>query len=55
MRSGRLYALGIFLIVLGLDAIVIPGFLLFHNFLVSGGGAIIALLGFYAFISGIRS
>ena len=55
MRSGRLYALGILLILVGVDAITIPGFLLFHNFLISGAGVALVVLGLFTFISGVRS
>ncbi|TLX97883.1 MAG: hypothetical protein E6K96_02030 [Thaumarchaeota archaeon] len=55
MRSGRLYTLGIALIIFGVDAITIPGFLYFNNFLIGGAGAGVAVLGFLTFFSGVRS
>ncbi len=55
MRSGRLYTFGIALIIIGVDAVTIPGFLLFNNFLIGGAGAALTVLGFLAFFSGVRS
>ena len=55
MRSGRLYALGVALIVFGVVAVTIPGFLYFNNFLIGGAGAGVVALGFLALFFGVRS
>jgi len=55
MRSGRLYALGVGLIVFGVVAVTIPGFLYFNNFLIGGAGAGVVALGFLALFFGVRS
>jgi len=55
MRSGRLYALGMALIVFGVVAVTIPGFLYFNNFLIGGAGAGVVALGFLALFFGVRS
>ena len=55
MRSGRLYTLGVALIVFGMVAVTIPGFLYFNNFLIGGAGAVVAALGFLALFFGFRS
>ena len=55
MSSGRLYTLGVALIVFGMVAVAIPGFLYFNNFLIGGAGAAVAALGFLALFSGFRS
>ena len=55
MRSGRLYTLGVALIVFGVVAVTIPGFLYFNNFLIGGAGAGVVVLGFLALFFGVRS
>lgn len=55
MRSGKFYTLGIALIVIGVDAVAIPSFLLYHNFLIGGVGAAVTALGLLAFYLGIKS
>ena len=55
MRSGRLYTVGIALIVFGVVAVTIPGFLYFNNFLIGGAGAAVVALGFLALFFGLRS
>ncbi len=55
MRSGRLYTVGIALIVFGVVAVTIPGFLYFNNFLIGGAGASVVALGFLVLFFGFRS
>ena len=55
MRSGRLYTVGIALIVFGVVAVTIPGFLYFNNLLIGGVGAGVVALGFLALFFGFRS
>jgi len=55
MRSGRLYTLGVALIVFGVVAVTIPGFLYFNNFLIGGAGAGVVVLGFLVLFFGVRS
>jgi hypothetical protein len=55
MRSGRLYTVGIGLIVFGVIAVAIPGFLYFNNFLIGGAGAAVVALGFLTLYFGFRS
>src|SRR2546425_4239819 len=55
MRSGRLYTVGIALIILGGDAVTVPGFLYFNNFLIGGAGGGIAAVRVPAFLFRGRS
>ena len=55
MSSGRMYTLGVGLIVFGTVAVTIPGFLYFNNFLIGGAGAAVVVLGFLALYLGFRS
>ncbi len=45
MKSGSLYTLGIAGIIIGVDFLAIPGFLLLNSTLVTGAGVALAVLG----------
>jgi hypothetical protein len=52
LASGRLFTLGILLIVIGVDALIVPGYLVFKSPLISLGGLAMTLLGLLALVSG---
>jgi len=55
MRSGKLYTLGIALIVGGAALLAIPGFLLLNNLLFLGAGAAVIVLGVLAIYFGFKA
>jgi hypothetical protein len=54
MSSGGQLVFGIALVVLGLDAVAVPGYLVFKNIEIIGGGAVVAALGAILAIRGSR-
>jgi hypothetical protein len=54
IRSGNLYTLGVAGIIIGVDFLAIPGFLLLNNVLVTGAGVALSVLGAVATYFGSR-
>jgi len=54
MSSGSLFALGIILVVVGADAILVPGYLVLKSLSVTGAGAIVVAAGALAMYLGSR-
>ena len=54
MSSGRLFAVGIILVVFGADALLIPGYLVLKSIPVTGAGVLLTALGALAVYSGSR-
>ncbi|HME19355.1 MAG TPA: hypothetical protein VKF15_06455 [Nitrososphaerales archaeon] len=54
MSSGKLLATGIILVVLGADAVLIPGYLVLKSIPVTGGGILLTALGGLAMYIGSR-
>lgn len=52
--SGGLFALGVILVVVGVDAVLVPGFLVFRSMIVTGAGVGLTLLGLAALFFGSR-
>jgi len=52
--SGRLFAVGIILVIVGIDAILIPGYLVLRSLPVVGGGAALTILGVLAIYYGSK-
>lgn len=52
LASGRLFVLGIILVVLGVDAVVVPGYLVLKSAPVVGAGAVMVALGLLAMFFG---
>ncbi|MDV3244743.1 MAG: hypothetical protein LYZ66_06190 [Nitrososphaerales archaeon] len=54
LSSGGLFAIGILLVILGIDAVLVPGYLVFKSTPITVGGAALALVGLLAIIFGSR-
>jgi hypothetical protein len=54
LTSGGALAFGIALVVLGVDAVAVPGYLVFKNFEIVGGGVVLAVLGVILAIRGSK-
>ena len=54
IASGRLFALGLALLVLGVDAVAVPGYLVLKSVPVAGAGGALAALGALAIYRGTR-
>ncbi len=54
LSSGSVFAFGILLVILGIDAVLVPGYLVFKSTPITVGGAVLALLGLLAVYVGSR-
>ena len=54
ISSGGLFALGIILVLVGIDAVLVPGYLVFRSTPYVVGGVVLALLGLLAVYFGAR-
>ncbi len=54
LNSGGLFALGILLVILGIDAVFVPGYLVFKSMPITAGGAALAIVGLLAIFFGSR-
>jgi hypothetical protein len=54
VASGGLFAVGIAMVVVGVDAILVPGYLVFASFTITGIGAAVTALGLVAVYFGLR-
>jgi len=54
IRSGGLFSFGILLVLIGLDALLVPGVLLFRSADITAAGAIVTILGAIAVYYGTR-
>jgi hypothetical protein len=54
INSGGQLVFGIALVVIGLDAVVVPGYLVFKSLEIIGGGAVVAVVGVLLAIRGSR-
>lgn len=55
ISSGALFAFGILMVVAGVDALAVPGYLVMKNMVFVGAGAAVAVLGALAIYWGSRS
>ncbi len=54
ISSGRLFGLGILLLVVGVDALLVPGLLVLKSSLLTGAGGVVAVLGALALYIGSK-
>jgi hypothetical protein len=54
LSSGGFFALGILLVLLGIDALFIPGYLVYKSAPIMTGGVAIAVVGLLAVFLGLR-
>lgn len=54
LSSGSVFAFGILLVILGIDAFLVPGYLVFKNTPITVGGAVLAILGLLAIYFGSK-
>ena len=54
MSSGGMFAIGIILVLLGIDAVLVPGYLVYKSMPLVAGGAVLALVGLLAIYFGFR-
>jgi hypothetical protein len=52
MASGGLFALGVLLVVVAVDALVVPGYLVFNSYAITGAGGALTALGVLAMYFG---
>jgi hypothetical protein len=54
LSSGGLFAVGILLVLLGIDAVLVPGYLVFKSMPLIAGGVVMALVGLLAIYFGSK-
>jgi len=54
LSSGAFFALGILLVILGIDAVLVPGYLLFKSVQITAGGLALTVVGLLAVLFGLR-
>jgi hypothetical protein len=54
ISNGGVFALGILLVILGIDAVLVPGYLVFKSDPMAAGGVLLTLLGLVAIYFGLK-
>ncbi|MDV3292714.1 MAG: hypothetical protein LYZ70_00405 [Nitrososphaerales archaeon] len=54
LSSGSIFAFGILLVILGIDAVLVPGYLVLKSTPITVGGAVLAILGLLAIYFGSK-
>ncbi len=54
ISSGAMFAIGVVLLLVGIDAVLVPGYLVFKSMPLVAGGAVLTLLGLLAVYFGYR-
>lgn len=54
ISSGAMFAIGLVLLLVGVDAVLVPGYLVFKSMPLIAGGVVLALLGILAVFVGYR-